>query len=761
LSIEEALRREVQALQAKLDVAEQTLAALVGGEIDTVAAGGAPVLLRAAQEQLRANEQLLRAIFDGALDAMLIADNEGRYVDANPAACELFGSSREALIGRRIADFTDPGPSHADGWRTFLEVGSLRGEFPLIRTDGARRDLEYSAVANVLPGLHLSVLRDVTERRASDEALRQAEQRLLTVISNAPVILYAIDNNGIYTLHEGKGVESVGLRPGEIVGQSVFARQAATNGAESALRRALAGEEVSDSFDVGGRSFDCTLVPVRDPHGTITGITGVAFDVTARRQAETALRASETRFRALIELSHDVTALLDVYGGVLYISPAVERMLGRSPEEIQGTSLFDMVVSDDRRRFAAAIERALSSAALVTSIEVRGIHRDGSTRWFEATARNCFDDPAVHAFVTNFHDITDRKLADAKLLESRALVEDAQGVAHLGSWASGHAPDDRITWSAECARVFGREGVEPPTVNEFFQMVHPEDRAAVIAASAGAQSTGAPCVTEHRIVRPDGEVRWVFARASVAGSIAWTDETAKIGADGPRAASYAVVGIVQDITDRRRVENELRASEARYRRIVENTSEGVWIYDGAGLTIFMNGRMASMLGCAPLDAVGKPIFAFMDDAMVEAGRAMLARRRSGQSERGEFRLRRQDGSALWVALHADPLFDPSGSFEASLALVTDITERRAADQTRNLLASIVESSDDSMMGVSLDGTITSCNRGATTLYGYSAEETIGQPASLLEPADRKDEGTAIAARVARSSTCRPRRRRCP
>ena len=91
-------RREADALRRRLQDAEQALGALSRGEVDAVAseAGATPLLLRAAQKKSRENERLLRAVFDGALDAMLLADDEGTYVDANPAACELFALQNRA-----------------------------------------------------------------------------------------------------------------------------------------------------------------------------------------------------------------------------------------------------------------------------------------------------------------------------------------------------------------------------------------------------------------------------------------------------------------------------------------------------------------------------------------------------------------------------------------------------------------------------------------------------------------------------------------
>ena len=144
-----------------------------------------PLLLQEAQEALLNNELLLRAIFDGALDAMLLADDQGNYVDANPAACELFGLPLADLIGRGIAELGGPEYAGERVYRKLREQGSLRGQFPFLRGDGSRRMLDYSAVANVAPGLHLSVLRDVTDKIGAEDALRRNEALFRAVIEKS------------------------------------------------------------------------------------------------------------------------------------------------------------------------------------------------------------------------------------------------------------------------------------------------------------------------------------------------------------------------------------------------------------------------------------------------------------------------------------------------------------------------------------------------------------------------------------------------
>ena len=130
---------------------------------------------------LRASEAQLRAIFTSTLDAIVVADNDGRYVDCNPAAEELFGAPRETLLGRGVRDFS-VAPAAADAaWEEFLRKGTATGTVRLLRPDGSEREVEFSSTADVMPDRHVSVLRDVTVRREAEEELRRRERESTTI----------------------------------------------------------------------------------------------------------------------------------------------------------------------------------------------------------------------------------------------------------------------------------------------------------------------------------------------------------------------------------------------------------------------------------------------------------------------------------------------------------------------------------------------------------------------------------------------------
>jgi PAS domain S-box-containing protein len=177
------------------------------GRVTQFAGGGPPRAVVAheniterklTEQRLYESERQFRALFENTLDAILIASDTGEYVEANEAACDLFGVSLEELLGAKVEDFVRPGEEHRTrlAWQAFLEQGDQEGEFPLYRPDGGMRNLEFKAKAGFLPGRHLSVMRDVTERKRVEERLRESEATLNTILNNLAEGVLVADTQG-------------------------------------------------------------------------------------------------------------------------------------------------------------------------------------------------------------------------------------------------------------------------------------------------------------------------------------------------------------------------------------------------------------------------------------------------------------------------------------------------------------------------------------------------------------------------------------
>lgn len=212
-----------------------------------------------------------------------------------------------------------------------------------------------------------------------------------------------------------------------------------------------------------------------------------------------------------------------------------------------------------------------------------------------------------------------------------------------------------------------------------------------------------------------------------------------------------VVGIYDDITERKRTEESLRASEERYRSIVENAQEGIITYDRSWNVSFINARGEEIFGYKRGELLGRPVI----DVIPEEDRtAHMERRKKWESDiQGVYEAcyKKKDGTQIWLQISGWTVFE-HGEFAGFNTMFTDITVRKQADQLRSRMASIVESSEDAIISKTLDGVVASWNRGAEKLFGFTAEEIVGKPMRVIIPQDRVNEEAEILHRIARGET---------
>jgi PAS domain S-box-containing protein len=147
---------------------------------------------------------------------------------------------------------------------------------------------------------------DITERRRFEEALWESEERFHSVISNTPVVLWAIDSDGMFTLSEGKGLEVLGFKPREIVGQSAFEMFRDNPEIIEDIHKALSGQEINSIYQIGDLTYETKLQPIRDKERTTTGVSGVSIDVTERLLAEKLIKEQVQKLSELNKLKTDL-----------------------------------------------------------------------------------------------------------------------------------------------------------------------------------------------------------------------------------------------------------------------------------------------------------------------------------------------------------------------------------------------------------------------------------------------------------------------
>lgn len=303
---------------------------------------------RKYQRQLEENERKFRAVFEEAFDAMLIANDETEYVDVNPPACELFGLDREELLGRSISEFAADDYDFDAAWREFQESDQDSGLFPLVRVDGEERIVEFAATPDILPGRHLSVLRDVTDRQEAKEQLQEERDRAQRYLDTAGVMMVALETDGKVTLANETACDLLGREESEIVGRDWFDTFVPVS--DRAETRAGFEELMADNIeqveefenavltaDGEKRIIEWHNTVLRDDEGEVIGTLSSGTDVTERKHFEETLTAlydsahellgTETKDEVSEVIVDTVTDILDISGVMMYLYDGEEELL--------------------------------------------------------------------------------------------------------------------------------------------------------------------------------------------------------------------------------------------------------------------------------------------------------------------------------------------------------------------------------------------------------------------------------------------------
>jgi PAS domain S-box-containing protein/putative nucleotidyltransferase with HDIG domain len=363
------------------------------------------------------------AVFDAIRDPVFLHDRDGRIVRANRAYAMRAGLAFEQILGRYYWEVfphrTGPLDSCAHEWQPGEE---LRDE-EIVLNSGEVLVSRAFAVPGPDGEAHYSVhvFEDVTEKRHAE-----ADQRMRGAALHQAVEAVVVSNRERCVTYVNPAFQTLwGYTPDEVLGQPVEAVLGISAGG---------GDAPAEATDLGAREVtlrakDGTEVPVyfsnvavQDDRGDIAGYLATFLDLRPIRRAERLLRENEARYRALTEGSADMASIIGVDGTSIYLSPSVEWVLGYTPKELRGTSVFDRIHPDDIGAVRAAMVAVMAVPGAQQTVELRYHHKNGEWRYVESRGRYLPDITAGGGIVINSRDITDRKRAELSLTRvNRAL----------------------------------------------------------------------------------------------------------------------------------------------------------------------------------------------------------------------------------------------------------------------------------------------------------------------------------------------------
>ena len=568
------------------------------------------------------SDRPLQALFAGALDAMLVADDEGRYMDANPTACELFGLPKLELLGRTFAEFTSADFDFAAAWQNFLQQEQMRGEVSICRPDGSTRIAEFAATANILPELHLLILRDVTERKQAEAEIHQLNQRL-----------------------------------------------------EERVRERT----------------------------------------QALERTNAALQVNEQRYRTVLESQSELICRFLPDGTLTFVNEAYCRFFERSPDELIETNFLLLVPECDRPLVQAQLTEL--QALTPDAPEVVHVHQivrgENPVGWQEWTNHGIFNDQGRLIEVQAIgRDITQQLELELELRANQEKLNSILGSVQGVIWSMSADHSQTLYLSPLAEQIYGRPVADfLADATLWYQCIHPDDQSFIEAATQEFYGVG-HYAFEYRIVRPDGQIRWLYDQANLI-----RDEQGVV---------QRVDGLAIDITDRKQMEAQLRLQSAA----LEACADGIVITDRQGTIEWVNPAFAELTGYTVEEIIGKNPRELVNSGLQDRAffRQLWHHILNKQVWRGELVNRRKDGSRYAEKMTITPVLDEWGEISHFIAIKQDISDRKqmedALRQSELFFRTVFETAE---VGIAICGgvpdyTICRSNPYFQELLGYTAEE---------------------------------------
>ncbi len=462
--------------------------------------------------------------------------------------------------------------------------------------------------------------------------------------------------------------------------------------------------------------------PVFDSSGRAVAVLEYARDITKRKLAEQAMARSEENYRLLVENQAGVVVKFDAQGNILFASPGLCRVLGRTEGELIGAHYGPFVHPEDRPGAEAGFQDLFEPPHSL-DVQVRIMTASG-WRWYALNQRAVLDaEGQLAEVVCTGRDIDEQRRAELALMESEARFRILTESASIAIFI---IQDDRFVYMNPAgARISGRSRTELLGLT-FLEVIHPDMRETLAGYSrARRQGEDAPSSYEFKIQLPSGEERWLEMEVSIL----------------EYQGKPATIGTASDITERHRAEKTLRESEARFRAIFDSAAAGIALAGPDGGIVQVNRKFQDMLGYEPAEVMGrKPEdFAYPEDREASAENTRQALAAMPEGYRIEKRYRRKDGSAIWVDLSVSPILDVEGRVTALMSVILDITEsyqvRTALAETLAEMDSILE---NSLVGILVmrRRTVLRANTRLADMLGFSPEEILGKNARLFHVSDR-------------------------
>ena len=675
------------------------------------------------EQQVKSKTAEINKVFERVTDAFIALDKEWRYTYLNEKAGIMHGRKPEDLIGKNIwTEFPDVirEPFYDALHGAMEKQKPLRLQLYYSTTDRWFEDLIYPSPDGVSVYYH-----DITERKMAEEALINNELRFRTLTVNAPVGIFQTDAGGKTTYVNETWLHYTGMKFNEALGDG-WLEAVHPDDRESLIKgwydKSEKGLESSSEYRLVDKSGNTRwvsgrAVPIFNKANEITGYIGTLSDITESKNTEQLIRNSEETKRLIMDSALDAIISMDSSGRITVWTPQAEKTFGWKQKEIIGKTIVDTIIPSQyreqhKRGFAHYLKTG-EGPVLNKIIEITALNKEGKEFPIELSIIPIKQDQSEF-FCAFIRDITERKKAEEKLKENEAQLIVATQIAKLGYWEFNIA-DNVFTFNDQFYSIFkttvdkvGGYTMSPDHYIGLF--VHPDDMNTVgteIEKAITATDADLMRQVEHRIIYADGKTGYV----SVHFYIVKDDE----------GHTIKTFGVNQDITERKLAEEEIKRSEEKYRLLVDQAADAIFIFEQNGSFTDVNNISEKLLGYtrAEILKMSLPDILFKED--LAAKPIQFEQLVKGKSVINRRRFKRKDGKAVEVEVHSNKL--PDGRY---LGMVRNLSERLKAEEEIRKAKELTDKMIDSLPGVfylfDKTGKYIRWNRLKEKITEYTAEE---------------------------------------
>ncbi|MBT4863890.1 MAG: PAS domain S-box protein [Planctomycetaceae bacterium] len=561
-----------------------------------------------------------------------------------------------------------------------------------------------------------------------------------SVLAHSPIVLWAIDSDGIFTLSTGQGLDVLEMKPGDMLGQSIFDLYGGQPTVVDSVRRALAGEELRSLVDLDGIHFDCWFAPLRTADEIIVGVRGVATVITQQKQAEQALQESEERFAKAFHSSPLGILFTRLEDGLFIdVNDTFLGIFGYSREEVVGKTSLDLKMWVDLSERDHCVQ-TLREHGTVHDAEYQFRSKQGK-RIIARVSAEIIELDGKPCALSLCEDITEQKQTENAVREIEQRYQTLARTAPVGIFhtdAAGHCLDV----NEQYASLVGLTPAE--AAGEGWQKaLHPDDLQRIAAEWKAAVDAGRSLRAEYRLLSRDGMTSWVLGQAtperndagevtSYVGTVTGIDDFKQIERaqhslnleltsrirERTNELNRADFSLREQIQERKQLFEDLLQSQARWKSVVEDAPDFILIVDQQGTISFINRTLPPY---QKSDIEGANVLDFLpEEYHTQYQKNMASVFKTGELVASQIMVMGPDGSEAWYASRIGAV-KVGKRIVAATIVARDITQQtQTEEEIRRRQADLAHVSRLSTMGEMAATLAHELNQPLSAISNYAA-----------------------------------------